>query len=47
VTHERSVALQGGPPNEDHHALAVEDLDAKCNALGARALVLLVELAQA
>jgi len=46
LVHERSAALEDGPPNEDHFALAVEDLDAKCNALVAGARVRLVELSQ-
>jgi len=43
LVHERSAALEDGPPNEDHFALAVDDLAASCDALRARGLVLLVE----
>jgi catechol 2,3-dioxygenase-like lactoylglutathione lyase family enzyme len=43
LVHERSAALADGPPNEDHFALAVDDLDASCDALRAGGLVLLVE----
>ena len=38
VSHERSAALKDGPPNEDHYALAVDDLVASCDALRARGL---------
>jgi catechol 2,3-dioxygenase-like lactoylglutathione lyase family enzyme len=43
LVHERSAALEDGPPNEDHYALAVDDLVASCDALRERGLVLLVE----
>ncbi len=43
LVHERSAAPEDGPPNEDHYALAVDDLGASCDALRARGLVLLVE----
>jgi catechol 2,3-dioxygenase-like lactoylglutathione lyase family enzyme len=43
LVHERSGALEDGPPNEDHYALAVDDLDAVCEALRANGLALLVE----
>jgi catechol 2,3-dioxygenase-like lactoylglutathione lyase family enzyme len=43
LVHERSAALEDGPPNEDHYALAVGDLAASCDALRARGLVLLLE----
>jgi catechol 2,3-dioxygenase-like lactoylglutathione lyase family enzyme len=43
LVHERSAALEDGPPNEDHCAFAVDDLGASCDALRARGLVLLVE----
>ena len=33
LVHERAPALDGGPPNEDHFALSVEDLDETCSAL--------------
>jgi catechol 2,3-dioxygenase-like lactoylglutathione lyase family enzyme len=43
LVHQRSAPTEDGPPNEDHFALAVEDLAASCHALRARGLVLLVE----
>jgi catechol 2,3-dioxygenase-like lactoylglutathione lyase family enzyme len=43
LVHERSAAMEGGPPNEDHYALAVDDLDATSDALQARGLTFLVE----
>ena len=43
LVHERSAALDDGPPNEDHCALAVDDVDASCDALRMRGLELLVE----
>jgi catechol 2,3-dioxygenase-like lactoylglutathione lyase family enzyme len=43
LLHERSAALQDGPPNEDHYALAVTQLDATCDELRSRGLTLLVE----
>jgi len=42
LVHERSAGTEDGPPNEDHYALAVDDLDASCDTLRARGLVLLV-----
>jgi catechol 2,3-dioxygenase-like lactoylglutathione lyase family enzyme len=33
LVHERAAALQDGPPNEDHFALAVDDLDGAAEAL--------------
>lgn len=43
LVHERSAALEDGPPNEDHFALAVDDLEASCDALRAGGFVLLIE----
>lgn len=43
LVHERSASTDGGPPNEDHCALAIDDLDVTCDALRARGLELLVE----
>jgi len=43
LVHERSAAMENGPPNEDHHALAVTELDTRCTALHARGLTFLVE----
>jgi catechol 2,3-dioxygenase-like lactoylglutathione lyase family enzyme len=33
LVHERSAGMDGGPPNEDHFAVAVEDLDGRCETL--------------
>jgi catechol 2,3-dioxygenase-like lactoylglutathione lyase family enzyme len=35
--------VDDGPPNEDHFALAVDDLNAACDALVARGLILELE----
>ena len=43
LVHERSAAMEDGPPNEDHFALSVDDLDAVCDALRANGLAFLVE----
>jgi catechol 2,3-dioxygenase-like lactoylglutathione lyase family enzyme len=43
LVHERSAAIEDGPPNEDHFALSVADLDAVCRDLRARGTVFLVE----
>lgn len=43
LVHERAGAMADGPPNEDHFAIAVEDLDAACAALSEGGLKLLVE----
>jgi catechol 2,3-dioxygenase-like lactoylglutathione lyase family enzyme len=43
LVHERAAALDGGPPNEDHFALSVEQLDAVCDALRADGFEFLVE----
>jgi catechol 2,3-dioxygenase-like lactoylglutathione lyase family enzyme len=43
LVHERAAALLDGPPNEDHFALTVEDLDAACGALASDGFTLLVE----
>jgi catechol 2,3-dioxygenase-like lactoylglutathione lyase family enzyme len=42
LVHERSSALESGPPNEDHVAFSVADLDAACNELRAHGRSLLV-----
>lgn len=41
LVHERSAPLPEGPPNEDHVALAVPDLDAACAELAAQGLGIL------
>ncbi|HLF67797.1 MAG TPA: VOC family protein [Gaiellaceae bacterium] len=43
LVHERAAPMEGGPPNEDHFALSVTDLDAACDELRAYDLSLLVE----
>jgi catechol 2,3-dioxygenase-like lactoylglutathione lyase family enzyme len=43
LVHERGAAVDDGPPNEDHFALAVDDLNAACDALVARGLILELE----
>jgi catechol 2,3-dioxygenase-like lactoylglutathione lyase family enzyme len=42
LVHERAAAMEGGPPNEDHFALSVEDLDETCAGLAATGHVFLV-----
>lgn len=43
LVHERSAAMDGGPPNEDHFAISVADLDEACAALAASGFTFLVE----
>ena len=43
LVHERAAAAHDGPPNEDHFALSVDDLDAACRALLADGFSFLVE----
>jgi catechol 2,3-dioxygenase-like lactoylglutathione lyase family enzyme len=43
LVHERAAAMKDGPPNEDHFALAVDDLNAACNELLKRGLAFLLE----
>jgi len=43
LVHERAAAMEGGPPNEDHFALIVDDLDTICDALRSEGSELLVE----
>lgn len=43
LVHERSQGLEGGPPNEDHVAVSVPDVDAACAVLMEQGLALLVE----
>jgi catechol 2,3-dioxygenase-like lactoylglutathione lyase family enzyme len=42
LVHESSGGTDDGPPNDDHLAIAVEDLDAACAALVDAGLALLV-----
>lgn len=43
LVHERAGAPEGGPPNEDHFALSVDDLDVACAHLRTQGVELLVE----
>jgi catechol 2,3-dioxygenase-like lactoylglutathione lyase family enzyme len=43
LVHERAATMAGGPPNEDHVALGVSDLDATCDELRREGVALLVE----
>ncbi len=45
LVHERSPAAAGddGPPDEDHFAISVDDLDEPCAALAASGFTFLVE----
>ena len=43
LVHERGDAAEGGPPNEDHFALGVADVDAAAAELQAAGLTFLVE----
>ena len=43
LVHELAAAMPDGPPNEDHFALSVSDLDGTCTALVSDGLALLVE----
>ena len=42
LVHERAGELEGGPPNEDHVAVGVSDLDDTCTGLEGDGLELLV-----
>ena len=43
LVHERAAASGDGPPNEDHFAIVVDDLDEACADLVSQGLGLLVE----
>ena len=43
LVHERGEGPEGGPPNEDHFALGVADVDAAAAELQAAGLTFLVE----
>jgi catechol 2,3-dioxygenase-like lactoylglutathione lyase family enzyme len=43
LVHERSAAMEGGPPNEDHFALAVDDLDGVADALRSSGVLFLAQ----
>jgi catechol 2,3-dioxygenase-like lactoylglutathione lyase family enzyme len=42
LVHERAGATEDGPPNEDHVAIGVSDLDGACSALREQSVDLLV-----
>jgi catechol 2,3-dioxygenase-like lactoylglutathione lyase family enzyme len=42
LLHARAAEMQKGPPNEDHFAISVDDLDAICAALETDNISLLV-----
>ena len=42
LVHERAGAMEGGPPNEDHIALGVADLDGACAELAEQGFSFLV-----
>jgi catechol 2,3-dioxygenase-like lactoylglutathione lyase family enzyme len=42
LVHERAAAMDDGPPNEDHFAMAVDDLDATCTKLESAGFTFLV-----
>jgi len=42
LVHERAGAMDGGPPNEDHIALGVADLDGACAELAEQGFSFLV-----
>ena len=43
LVHERSASMADGPPNEDHFALSVPDLETACSALRSAGLAFVVE----
>jgi catechol 2,3-dioxygenase-like lactoylglutathione lyase family enzyme len=43
LVHERAATMEGGPPNEDHFAVAVPDLDAACEALREQGATMLLK----
>jgi len=43
LVHERSAAMDDGPPNEDHFAISVDDLDNACATLMSSGFTFLVE----
>jgi catechol 2,3-dioxygenase-like lactoylglutathione lyase family enzyme len=43
LVHERSAAMADGPPNEDHFAISVDDLDATCATLVSGGFTFLVD----
>jgi catechol 2,3-dioxygenase-like lactoylglutathione lyase family enzyme len=43
LIHERGEALEGGPPNQDHLAFAVDDLERACADLRSRGVEIGIE----
>jgi catechol 2,3-dioxygenase-like lactoylglutathione lyase family enzyme len=43
LIHDRAAGMDGGPPNEDHVAVGVPDLERACDAMRAQGHELLVE----
>ena len=43
LIHERAAAMDEGPPNEDHFAFSVADLDAACSTLQEQGTTILLE----
>lgn len=43
LVHERAAAMDDGPPNEDHFAIAVEDLDAVCEEIARAGIAFLAQ----
>lgn len=43
LVHERGAPMENGPPNEDHFAFSVADLDEACDELRAQGTSLMVE----
>jgi catechol 2,3-dioxygenase-like lactoylglutathione lyase family enzyme len=42
LVHERAAAMDDGPPNEDHFAMSIDDLDATCTKLVSAGFTFLV-----
>jgi len=45
LVHQRAAAMEGGPPNEDHVALGVSDLEEVCHQLARVGFTFLIEAA--
>ncbi len=43
LVHERAATMPDGPPNEDHFAVAVDDLESTCDTLVRAGMAFLVE----
>jgi len=42
LIHTKSASQPGGPPNQNHIALAVPDLDAACDSLAAQGMTIML-----